>query len=87
MGGAELAFELGFDANLIDDFRLGYYSGKRPDFIVANNIYRGWFNRSRTRHPEIHQHIQRLLGASYREVGKSSTTLRTPSIKRRVRPR
>src|SRR5439155_1113146 len=68
VGGGELAFELGFDANLIDDPRMGYYSGKRSDFIVANNIYRGWFNRSRTRYPEIHGHIQRLLTTSYREV-------------------
>ena len=68
IGGGELAFDLGFDANLIDDPRLGYYSGKRPDFIVANNIYRGWFNRSRVRYPEIHAHIERLLQTSYREV-------------------
>ncbi len=68
LGGAEMAFDLGFDANLIDDPRLGFYSGKRGDWIVANPIYRGWFARSQVRYPEIHQHLQQLLRSSYREV-------------------
>lgn len=68
MGGAEMAFRLGFHANLIDDPRLGYFSGKHPDFIVANEVYRGWFDRSRTRYPEIHAHIEDLLSNSYRPV-------------------
>jgi hypothetical protein len=72
IGGGELAFDLGFDANLIDDPRLGYYSGKRPDFIVANNVYRGWFVRSHVRYPEIHQHIERLLETRYHEVFHNS---------------
>ncbi len=68
VGGGELAFQFGFDANLIDDPRLGYYSGKQPDFIVANDLYRAWFKRSESRYPEIFHHIERVLGASYREV-------------------
>jgi len=68
VGGAELAFEIGFDVNLIDDPRLGYYSGKRADFIVANAVYRGWFQRSKTRYPEIYEHIQGILKTGYREV-------------------
>jgi hypothetical protein len=68
IGGGELAFRLGFDANLIDDPRLGYYSGQRPDFIVANQLYRAWFKRSESRYPDIFRHIQALLGTSYQEV-------------------
>ena len=78
VGGAELAFQLGFDAHLIDDPRLGYYSGKRPDFIVANSLYHGWFKRSQTRYPEIYNHIQRVLSTSYQ--GRSFITLPTPFI-------
>ena len=37
VGGGERAFDLGFAANLVDDPRLGYDSGKLPDFIVANS--------------------------------------------------
>jgi len=68
VGGAELAFDLGFDSNLIDDPRLGYYSGKRADYIVANTVYRGWFQRSKTRYPKIYEHIQGDLRTAYREV-------------------
>ena len=73
VGGAELAFQLGFDAHFIDDPRLGYYSGKRPDFIVANSLYDGWFTRSQARYPEIYKHIQRVLSTSYRGVFHNSS--------------
>jgi 4-amino-4-deoxy-L-arabinose transferase-like glycosyltransferase len=68
IGSAELAFDRGFDSPLVDDPRLGYYSGKRPDFIVANRIYYAWFGRSKTRYPEIHDHIRRTLNSNYRDV-------------------
>ena len=43
VGSSELGFELGFDGNLVDDFRLGYASGKRPDVIVLDkNRYQEW---------------------------------------------
>jgi hypothetical protein len=73
IGTGELAFDLGFDANLIDDPRLGYYSGKQADLIVAGEVYSGWFQHSRTRYPQIHEHIQRLLKTSYREVFRNSS--------------
>lgn len=73
VGGAELAFQLGFSAHLIDDPRLGYYSGKQPDFIVANSLYHGWFKRSQTRYPEIYNHIERVLSTSYQEVFHNSS--------------
>jgi hypothetical protein len=45
--GGEFAFSLGFDGQMMDDMRLGYFSGKRPEFLVLNAIYRGWCsNRS-----------------------------------------
>lgn len=71
-GSAEIAFERGFDS-LIDDPRLGYYSGKRADFIVANRVYRGWFELSKDRYPEIHSHIQRLLRTDYRVVFQNTS--------------
>jgi len=39
MGSAELGFGLGFD-RVLDDANLGYYSGKRADFIVIDSNYR-----------------------------------------------
>ena len=65
-GGAELAFALGFGANLIDDLRLGYYSGREPDFIAANPVYQGWFDLSRSRDPKVHAYTRRLLESRFR---------------------
>ncbi len=62
----EFAFALGFESGMIDDFRLGYFSGKRPRFIVTNSIYRGWLRRSASTHPEIHAYMTRLLRDEYR---------------------
>jgi hypothetical protein len=73
VGAAELAFARGFDGPLIDDPRLGYYSGKRPDFIAANSFYRAWFVQSEIRDPEIHTHIRRVLSTEYRPVFRNTS--------------
>jgi Dolichyl-phosphate-mannose-protein mannosyltransferase len=39
MGPSELGFDLGYAPPLIDDFRLGYYSGLRPAFVVTDPDY------------------------------------------------
>ena len=36
MGGSENGFALGYYANLVDDVDLGYYTGKRPQFIIVD---------------------------------------------------
>ena len=41
MGPSEFGFQLGYDRELVDDFRLGYNSGKTPDYIVIDPNYRG----------------------------------------------
>jgi 4-amino-4-deoxy-L-arabinose transferase-like glycosyltransferase len=62
----EFAFALGFDSGMVDDMRLGYFTGRRPKFIAAGSIYRGWFERSAVLAPEIHAYIIRLLSEEYR---------------------
>ena len=43
MGSTELGWELGWSKNLIDDFRLGYFTGKKPDIVVLDkNRYQEW---------------------------------------------
>jgi hypothetical protein len=68
MGSSELAFALGFDANLVDDVRLGYYTGKRPDFIVVEEVYQDAFIGVSTQNMDVYQHILDLLGNEYRPV-------------------
>jgi 4-amino-4-deoxy-L-arabinose transferase-like glycosyltransferase len=68
MGSAEMGFALGFDEHLIDDSFLGYYSGKRPDFIVVDEIYATSFRGSRVERPAVYDHIDRLLSEQYKLV-------------------
>lgn len=68
MGSAELGFELGFDGNLVDDTRLGYDSGKRPDLIVVDEVYKDAFRGKQLHNPEIYEHITRRLTEEYERV-------------------
>jgi hypothetical protein len=68
MGPGELAFELGFNGRVIDDVRLGYYSAKRPDFIVIGDWYRMWHQAAAIKSPEVHRFIEKRLWQEYVEV-------------------
>jgi hypothetical protein len=61
VGSCELAFGLGFDANLVDDHRLGYFSHKQPDVIVVNDRYRELFERMKVYKPEVYVYVEDLL--------------------------
>lgn len=66
MGSAELAFELGFSGRLIDDWRLGYRSGKRPDVLVVDEPrYAQWIALLEEREPDNYRYIQTLLKNDY----------------------
>ncbi|HEV7860817.1 MAG TPA: glycosyltransferase family 39 protein [Pyrinomonadaceae bacterium] len=67
MGSAILGFELGFD-HVLDDVRLGLYSGKRPDLIVIGEPYEEALKEYEAHQTVEWQHIQRLLAEDYREV-------------------
>lgn len=67
IGSAELAFGVGFD-RVIDDLRLGYYSGKKPDFVVVGGTYEGLFGTLKTKEPEVYKHVTTLLTEQCREV-------------------
>jgi 4-amino-4-deoxy-L-arabinose transferase-like glycosyltransferase len=68
MASSEFGFPLRFDRRLIDDFRLGYRSGKRPDLIVMDAPrYCLWTGLLRGEDAGNYSYIQRLLG-SYRVV-------------------
>lgn len=68
MGSTELAFELGFNANLVDDIRLGYYTGKKPDFIVVDEIYEDAFKGVGTQDGVVYQHVLDTLANDYHPV-------------------
>jgi len=68
-GSAELAFELGFDGTVIDDYRLGYRTGRHAAFIVLDrNRYREWIPLLARSEPQAYQYIQGMLAHDYRLV-------------------
>lgn len=66
MGGAELAFGLGFEANLIADGRYGYYTGKRPRYIASDSATELTWQNSQKFFPEFYEYFPRLLRDEYR---------------------
>ena len=68
MASGQFAFEFGYDGRLVDDVRLGYFTGKKPEFFVRDVWYAEWLDRAKTREPKIYEHVSRTLNARYREV-------------------
>jgi hypothetical protein len=72
IGGAELAFGLKPDRKLVDDCRLGYYSGVEPTVIALN----GFYGRPRKDHESdaygIHAYRYQLLETKYDVVFENS---------------
>ncbi|HEY1341842.1 MAG TPA: glycosyltransferase family 39 protein [Bryobacteraceae bacterium] len=68
MASGEFGFDFGFDANVIDDVRLGYFTGKSPEFYVKNEWYGDWLHGAETRDPAVYRHVRDTLAADYREV-------------------
>jgi Dolichyl-phosphate-mannose-protein mannosyltransferase len=68
MGSAELGFGLGTFEHLVDDSKLGFYSGKKPDFIVVEEVYRDNFKTIGPRHPDIYQFISARLANEYTRI-------------------
>jgi hypothetical protein len=67
VGSHELGFALGFDSHFLDDYRLGLASGKRPDYIVVEEIYESRFETLREQRPGEYVALLRLL-SQYHEV-------------------
>jgi hypothetical protein len=68
MGSAELWFELP-DASLVDDPRLGYRSGRRPDFIVIDrNRYAEWIPQYEQHEPQTYRYIRTMMDHEFHPV-------------------
>jgi 4-amino-4-deoxy-L-arabinose transferase-like glycosyltransferase len=64
MASADFGFGIGFD-QLNDDGTLGFYSHKRPDLIVVDEMYLDEFEGHRRERPEIYRHVTRTLREDY----------------------
>jgi hypothetical protein len=68
MGDAGLIFGLGPDWNVLDDFRLGYDSGKRAEVVVIDPSWDDRILMMQTNSPQAHRFVSHLLATEYREV-------------------
>ena len=73
IGNSELGFHFGFYNNVIDDSALGYYSGKRPEFIVVDdNGYREAFKGYSSTAPDLDRFVRKTLAADFQQVYASA---------------
>jgi hypothetical protein len=69
MGGGELGFDLGFYGPVVDDATLGYFSGKRPDFVVVDDkCYLEMLEGLQGRAPAVYRHVSKLLREDLEKV-------------------
>jgi hypothetical protein len=68
MGNASLIFGLGPDWNILDDFHLGYNSGKRAEVVVIDPHWADGIEMLQTQQPSTYAFITQLLSAEYQEV-------------------
>jgi hypothetical protein len=70
IGNSELGFYFGFfGGHVVDDASLGYYSGKRADFLAVDvNGYREAFKGFASRDPGLDRYVRKTLTDDYRIV-------------------
>jgi hypothetical protein len=61
MGGSDFGFGLGFPANHVDDGRFGFYTGKKPKFIIYDSGVEMSWQSSKEHYPQLYEHFPRLL--------------------------
>jgi hypothetical protein len=71
-GTAALGFGLGFQG-FADDWRLGLYSGLKPDVIVLDRSYREFTRRFETDEPRVFSHVVAMLTSDYRLSARYGT--------------
>lgn len=74
MGISEIAFELGFHGNFMDDHRLGFYTGIKPDIIVMDPIYDKTFRGFKVgglwegKEPEVYRYVTNMLNNEFEQI-------------------
>lgn len=67
LGATHFAFDLGFEGNVITDDSLGYYNGRKGDFVVLVKGYRS-IDKYERNQPDVYRYIVSLLRDEYRRV-------------------
>jgi hypothetical protein len=72
MASGEFGFDFGFEGQVTDDVRLGFYSGRRPRYYVAGFWYRTWIEKAQHVEPATYRHIQAELAAHCHDAFRNS---------------
>jgi len=64
-GSASAAFALGFDSRLVDDVRLGFYTGRKPSFVILEEEYRQAIQDYALHQPDVYSFIRRRVTTEY----------------------
>lgn len=65
MASSDFGFGLGFSENLVDDGRFGFYTGKRPKYIVTDDGVKTSWEESKEFFPEFYEYFPRMLSEEY----------------------
>ena len=68
MGDASLIFGLGPDWRILDDFHLGYNSGKRAEVVVIDPHWADGIEMLRTERPPLFAFVTHVLKTEYEEA-------------------
>ena len=68
MASSEFGFGYGFDQNLIDDIRLGAYTGASADMIVTDSRHQDAWSRFKRIEPDAYEHITAILADDYEKT-------------------
>jgi 4-amino-4-deoxy-L-arabinose transferase-like glycosyltransferase len=68
IGSAELGFGLGFTKQILDDTRIGFHSGRHPEYIVVDSRYQSWIAGYLASEPEVQAYVRTLLARQYEQV-------------------
>ena len=61
----EFAYRFGFYGGLVDDWRIGYGSGKSPEFLVVGGLTKNWLKIHHNDTPEFARFVDNRLGQEY----------------------
>lgn len=70
---SEFAYGLGFEGQVMDDWHIGYYSGKSPRFIVLGGLARNWLTAHGKDSPELAAFVDERLERGYVVVVENPT--------------
>jgi hypothetical protein len=65
MASSDFGFGLRFPDNLVDDGRFGFYTGKRPKFIVYDSAVHSSWEESKQFFPAFYDYFPKLLREEY----------------------